>query len=213
MGATFAKCLSEPPVSKREHQPLAPRNDLLESGKWTSEIVWDARRISPGLIESDDEPTPTAPADTKKSTARGANVKLDRFNLSNDHLYEHTRESRLRIRQTFGAIEVFHSAPAKALQMPFVSEPQLDDRNNLSDKCEQYKTTLAKTEARAWRRPALQFPIGITLSFSKLKSNPSASVSTKKKAMMADPSERFKSTKDLTMAEKGPYVLLEFSVR
>lgn len=28
---------------------------------------------------------------------------------------------------------------------------------------------------------------------------------------MADPSERFKSTKDLTMSEKGPCVLLEFS--
>ena len=30
--------------------------------------------------------------------------------------------------------------------------------------------------------------------------------------MMADPGERFKTTKDLTMAEKGPYVLFEFSV-
>ena len=30
---------------------------------------------------------------------------------------------------------------------------------------------------------------------------------------MADPAERFKSTKDLSMSEKGPYVLLEFSVR
>ena len=29
---------------------------------------------------------------------------------------------------------------------------------------------------------------------------------------MADPGERFKTTKDLTLAEKGPYVLLEFSV-
>lgn len=28
---------------------------------------------------------------------------------------------------------------------------------------------------------------------------------------MADPSERFKTTKDLTMSEKGPCVLLEFS--
>lgn len=46
---------------------------------------------------------------------------LDPYNLSNDHLYEHTRETRYRIRQTFGAIEVFHSQPAKDLQMPFVS--------------------------------------------------------------------------------------------
>ena len=45
----------------------------------------------------------------------------DIYNLSNDGLYEHSREARFRIRQTFGAIEVFHSQPAKTLQMPFVS--------------------------------------------------------------------------------------------
>jgi 3-polyprenyl-4-hydroxybenzoate decarboxylase len=45
----------------------------------------------------------------------------------------------------------------------------------------------------------------------KLKNNPSASVSSKKKQVLADPSERFKTTKDLTMSEKGPCVLLEFS--
>lgn len=50
--------------------------------------------------------------------------KLDRFNISNDHLYEHSRESRFKIRQTFGAIEVFHSAPAKALQLPYVGQPR-----------------------------------------------------------------------------------------
>lgn len=76
----------------------------------------------------------------------------------------------------------------------------------------QYKTGLTKPECRAWHRPALQIPVGITIAFTKLKSNPSAGISSKKKAMSLDPSERFKSTKDLTMAEKGPYVLLEFSV-
>lgn len=30
--------------------------------------------------------------------------------------------------------------------------------------------------------------------------------------MMADPSEKFKTTKDLTLTEQGPFVLLEFSV-
>jgi hypothetical protein len=59
----------------------------------------------------------------------------------------------------------------------------------------------------------LQFPTGVSVSFSKLKTNPSASVSTKKKRMMTDPAERFKTSKDLSLSEKGPYVLLEFSVR
>lgn len=75
----------------------------------------------------------------------------------------------------------------------------------------QYKTSLNKAEARSWRRPAMQFPQGVSISLHKLKNNPSASVSSKKKQIMADPSERFKTTKDLTMSEKGPCVLLEFS--
>jgi hypothetical protein len=74
-----------------------------------------------------------------------------------------------------------------------------------------YKTSLTKQEARAWRRPPLQFPTNIPITFHKLKSNPSASVRSKKKQTVADPSERFKTTKDLTLTEKGPYVLLEFS--
>lgn len=76
----------------------------------------------------------------------------------------------------------------------------------------QYKTSLSKHEARAWKRPPLHFPVGVPLTFSKLRANPSASGSSRKK-LISDPSERFKSTKDLTLAEKGPYILLEFSVR
>jgi hypothetical protein len=57
----------------------------------------------------------------------------------------------------------------------------------------------------------MQFPIGVPIGFHKIKNNPSASVSSKKKQVMADPSERFKTTKDLTMSEKGPCILLEFS--
>jgi hypothetical protein len=76
----------------------------------------------------------------------------------------------------------------------------------------QYKTSLTKADQRSWKRPAMQFPVGISLSFTKLRSNPISSTSARKKAMSTNPSERFKSTKDLTMTEKGPYVLLEFSV-
>ncbi|KAK8865758.1 hypothetical protein IAR55_000905 [Kwoniella newhampshirensis] len=191
-------CSLDVPQTKQA-EALAPRNDHLDSGDWLKDVIWDARAVSPELIESDEEEqTEEAIVNgTKRSkeadTAVTPASKLDPFNLSNDHLYEHSREARFRIRQTFGAIEVFHSTPAKHLQLPF------------------YKTSLSKSEARAWRRPALQIPTGVYFSFSKLKSNPSASVSSKKKHMMADPSERFKTTKDLTMTEKGPFVLLEFS--
>ncbi|RXK42077.1 transcription initiation factor TFIID subunit 1 [Tremella mesenterica] len=184
-------CSLDPVPKKSVPDIMAPRNYTLESGEWLKGIIWDSRRISPGIMESDEEDQEES--QTRNKPPVDANSKLDPFNISNDHLYEHSRESRFRIRQTFGAIEVFHSGPAKILQLPF------------------YKTSLTKAEARSWRRPALQFPVGVTLTFSKLKSNPTATVSSKKKQILADPSERFKSTKDLTMTEKGPLVLLEFS--
>nr|XP_019049032.1 transcription initiation factor TFIID subunit 1 [Kwoniella bestiolae CBS 10118]OCF27962.1 transcription initiation factor TFIID subunit 1 [Kwoniella bestiolae CBS 10118] len=189
-------CSLDVPASKSS-EPLAPRNGVLDSGDWINDVIWDARRVSPDLIDSEEEES--APAETLKKITQEVGVvqpaiaKLDPFNMSNDHLYEHSREARYRIRQTFGAIEVFHSLPARHLQLPF------------------YKTTFTKSEARAWHRPALQFPTGVTFSFSKIKSNPSAAVSSKKNKIVADPSERFKTTKDLSLAEKGPYVLLEFS--
>ncbi|OWZ55034.1 transcription initiation factor TFIID subunit 1 [Cryptococcus neoformans c45] len=182
----------------KEVDILAPRNDHLESGNWIANVIWDATRISPELLESDEEDGVQSKA-TEKSAKKGGAVvvvkdtKLDPFNISNDPLYEHSRESKYRIRQTFGAIEVFHSMPAKILQLPY------------------FKTTLSKSEARAWHRPALQFPTGVSLTFSKLKSNLSAALNVKKKQMMADPSEKFKTTKDLTLTEQGPFVLLEFS--
>ena len=157
-----------------------------------TDVIWDATRVSSELVESDDEVT-EASAVKQSLVEKSQNTKLDMFNLSNDHLYEQAREAKFRIRQTFGSIEVFHAAPAKSLQLPF------------------YKTTLTKAEARAWHRPGIQFPVGVSLGFSKLKSNASGSANSKKRTVAADPSERFKSTKDLTMSEKGTFVLLEFS--
>lgn len=173
----------------KDHDPLQPRNDFLDSDDWLEEVIWDTRRASPDLME--DHEDEEQKEERAKEVAPATVAKLDPFNLSNDHLYEHTRASRFRIRQTFGAIEVFHSHPARVLQMPF------------------YKTTLNKNEARAWHRPVLQFPSGVWLGFTKLKNNPNSS--QKRNKLVADPSEKFKTTKDLSLTEKGPYVLLEFS--
>ena len=105
----------------RPLEPLAPRNDLLDSGDWIRDVIWDASRLSPGLIQDDDDVDIKRTAATTVGPAIGGPLsKLDPFNISNDHLYERTR-AQYRIRQTFGAIEVFHSAPAKNLQIPFVS--------------------------------------------------------------------------------------------
>ena len=106
---------------KRPFDPLAPQNEILESGGWIRDVIWDARRVSPGLLEDDaEEYFPTRQLGEDTITPTVGVPRVDPYNLSNDHLYEHTREARFRIRQTFGAIEVFHSQPAKSLQMPFV---------------------------------------------------------------------------------------------
>jgi len=96
---------------------LPPRNNFLEAGDWIQEIIWDASRVQAHLVDSDDEELPVVT--TVRSIAKPT-TKLDPFNLSNDHLYEQAREAKFRIRQTFGSIEVFHSGPARALQLPFV---------------------------------------------------------------------------------------------
>jgi len=45
----------------------------------------------------------------------------DKFNLSNDHFYEVSKEGgRHRVRQTFGQLVVEHAYPAQKLQLPFV---------------------------------------------------------------------------------------------
>lgn len=75
--------------------------------------------MSPELV---DDPDRVETDGHGTQTHDGAlSMPADGFNVSNDNVYEHTREARFRIRQTFGAIEVFHSQPAKTLQMPFVS--------------------------------------------------------------------------------------------
>lgn len=174
---------------KRVHDPNQLRNTHIDAGDWLREVVWDARLATPDLVEDHEDEEEAETQETKKTESTEAVSKLDKFNIGNDHLYEHTRASRYRIRQTFGAIEVFHSIPAQILQMPF------------------YKTTLNKNEARTWHRTPLQFPNNVWLSFAKLKPNPNKS----KGKFVADPAERFKTTKDLSVTEKCPFALLEFS--
>ena len=107
---------------KRSFDPLEPQNSVLESGDWVRDVIWDSRGISPDLLEDDEvEPIADRHAGEQAKTLPSAQFTLDPYNLSNDRLYEHARATRFRIRQTFGAIEVFHSQPAKDLQMPFVS--------------------------------------------------------------------------------------------
>lgn len=109
---------SDAPKPKRREDPLESRNDLLNTGDWLKDIIWDATRVSPELVDDPDDYETSLVRPSGEDTAP---IAADPYNVSNDNLYEHSREARFRIRQTFGAIEVFHAQPAKCLQMPFVS--------------------------------------------------------------------------------------------
>jgi len=64
---------------------------------------------------------PTDTARPRKRLRTDAGPLRDKFNLSNDHFYEVSKDgARHRVRQTFGELIVEHAYPAQKLQLPFV---------------------------------------------------------------------------------------------
>ncbi|KAF8922160.1 hypothetical protein CPB85DRAFT_1266178 [Mucidula mucida] len=184
-----------------ENNLTTPANKALESGAWTQSIIWspDApfRDFTQLEFNHEDDVVPedktTEMARPRKRFRTDAGVR-DKFNLSNDHFYEISKDTRHRVRQTFGQLSVEHAYPAQKLQLPF------------------YKTRLSKTEARSFHRPALQFPSNIELRFSKVRT-------AKKKKDKAgrrlgkggNVGEGLHSTSDLSLRDTSNFVLWEFS--
>ncbi|EGF98411.1 uncharacterized protein MELLADRAFT_118533 [Melampsora larici-populina 98AG31] len=190
-----------------------PRNRAIEEGDWLRSVIWDAKNgtwkdftgleLLPQDVEKD--PQPPDPLATvidsslspqkQSSTAKGNRPQsLDPFNLSNDRLYEVSKEQRRRVRQTFGNLEVQHSYPALKLHFPL------------------YKTRLTKHEARSFHRPALQFPLNIPIKFSRVKIAKKKKDKTGRKIRnTAVASELLKTTADLTLKDTGAFMLFEYS--
>lgn len=85
-----------------------------------------------------------------------------------------------------------------------------------ADECgRQYKTRLSKSDARAFHRPALQFPTNIQFSFSKVRSSKKKKDSkTGRKIKKGDGAgETLRSMSDISLKDTGPFVLWEYSVR
>jgi transcription initiation factor TFIID subunit 1 len=120
-------------------------NKTLESGIWTQSIIWEPRAPFRDFTQIEfnheddvvpEERTSMSPvvlcqvtnalaAETVRPRKRmrfDATQVRDKFNMSNDHLYEVSKDGgRHRVRQTFGQIAVEHAYPAQKLQLPFVS--------------------------------------------------------------------------------------------
>ncbi|CAO1633841.1 unnamed protein product [Sympodiomycopsis kandeliae] len=198
-----------------------PVNHNLHSDQWMQAIIWSSRQARDPrkvqlnnklVLDLNDEDMmieQVIPQDPNQQSASlvsssapllsrraaQAAASLDPLNMSNDGFYELTREQRQRIqRQTLGALEVQHTKMARKLQLPF------------------YKTILSKQEARSFHRPAMQFPINIPLSFSRVQKAGQGSNSAKKdRKRNKDADEVLKSTRDLTLKEQGSFVLYEYS--
>ncbi|KAK4694680.1 hypothetical protein P7C70_g8694, partial [Phenoliferia sp. Uapishka_3] len=117
---------------------------------------------------------------------------LDPFNLSNDKEYEVTKDTKKRIRQTFGLLEVQHAYPAQKLQLPF------------------YKTRLTKNDTRSFHRPALQFPANVPISFTKVRSSKKKKDKTGRKIKKSD-GESLRGMSDITCRDTSNFVLWEYS--
>ncbi|KAJ7751256.1 TAF1 transcription initiation factor TFIID subunit TAF1 [Mycena maculata] len=179
-----------------------PANKALESGAWTQSIIWGPRAPFKDFTQlefnhEDDvipEERSTETVRPRKRWRTDAGVR-DKFNLSNDHFYEVTKEGgRHRVRQTFGQLAVEHAYPAQKLQLPF------------------YKTRLSKQEARSFHRPALQFPSNIELRFSKVRTaKKKKDKAGRKLGKGGNIGEGLRKTSDISLRDTSNFVLWEFS--
>ncbi|KAI7896186.1 uncharacterized protein EV154DRAFT_492635 [Mucor mucedo] len=206
-------------------QPVVNKhlNMQLEEGDWLDAIIWDKEKppastmkISldlndPNMLFDVEEVEATKelliePKHVKKGrkplpkpipkiqiyhtdTEPHNKLPLNRFNLSNDKFYESHLAGRLvRVRQTFGQLVVQHALPALKLH------PAL------------YKTKLSKAELRSFHRPLIQLPANTDIHFSRVKAS-----KKKKKDKKKGHVDIIRNTKDLTLKDSTPYVLMEYS--
>lgn len=120
---------NELPQPQKQEMLTTPVNQLLESGAWTQSIIWDAEtpfRDFTQLELDQEEDATTEERQVEVRPRKKARVDSgqprDKYNLSNDHYYEVSKDGlRHRVRQTFGQLVVQHAYPAQKLQLPFVS--------------------------------------------------------------------------------------------
>ena len=200
---------------------LAPRNEAFEKGSWLKSIIWDEKEKynanftklnlnlndTEMLLELDTDGCELLFLSLESSAvlivtsavdlpilqaAPIREIGLDPYNLSNDRAYEVAKETKERIRQTFGLLEVQHAYPAQKLQLPF------------------YKTRLTKSDARSFHRPGISFMSGIQFNFTKVRNfKKKVDKVTGRKIKKSDGILRTMS--DVSLRENCNYVLWEYS--
>lgn len=186
-----------------------PRNQELAHGMWFDQVIWnpystfrpfdrlimdmnDAEMIFESEKAHAEKQVSLLRADAPPNLLKSSKYtgELDPFNLSNDRMYEMSKEHRHRVRQTLGQLVVRHAWPAIKLQLPF------------------YKTRLSKHETRSWHRPRLQFPSNMPITFSRVRSSRKSKDGERRSK---DPSEVLRTTRDLSLKDASNYILCEYS--
>lgn len=113
---------------------------------------------------------------------------LMKLNISNDKQYEVLRANyHTKVRSQLSNLNIEHSVPALRLQTPY------------------YKVRLNKQECRSFHRPRFGVRPGTLISFSKLK------IRKRKKDRGKTAQELFAKSSDLTLADTGPLIGMEYS--
>ncbi|ORX49457.1 hypothetical protein DM01DRAFT_1338131 [Hesseltinella vesiculosa] len=134
-------------------------------------------------------PIPKVPIIYNVDTEPHSKLPLNRFNQSGDKFYDALYINRLvRVRATMGELEVAHALPAIKLN------PAL------------FKTRLSKSELRSFHRHLYQPPLNTDITFSRVRA-----FKRKKKDKKKPTVEFMRTTKDMSLKETCPYVLMEYS--
>lgn len=127
-----------------------------------------------------------------------SNPLLDFYNLSNDDTYPPQKAQKITIRQT-GLFDIVHAGPARKLQVPF------------------YRPNRLAADKRALNRTQIHFPTGVPIHFDKLlppttrtKQQRDQAKAMERQGKKVEP-EIPSSSSDLSMANRSPFVLLEYS--
>ncbi|KAK7679702.1 hypothetical protein QCA50_017200 [Cerrena zonata] len=125
---------------------------------------------------------------SKAFTPKDQNLLQLKFNISNDKQYEILKNNyNTKVRSQLSNLNIEHSIPALRLQTPY------------------YKVRLNKNSSRAFHRPKFNVRSGAVITFSKLK------LRKKKKDRNRSPQEIFAQTGDLTTADTGMIIGMEYA--
>lgn len=183
---THASSITKKPISEElENEDLNYDDDNIFEGNVAQEKL-ELNMNDPNLL--------FVPGKKSEALKSRAVIPVDqkllqmKFNISNDRSYDILKSNyNTKVRSHLSNLNIEHSLPALRLQTPY------------------YKIRLTTEESRAFHRPKFQVRQGSLIIFSKPK------IRKKKKDRGKTAQEIFSLSADLTMADTGSIIAMEYS--